>query len=80
VLWAGGCPLDVSALRAAVAAGRRFRYRFFWGHRARADGQLSDAVFSQWWPCRFDVEGQSYRSAEEFMMAGKARRFESSSR
>ncbi|HKE17246.1 MAG TPA: NADAR family protein [Kofleriaceae bacterium] len=68
-------PLDLAALRAAVAGGRSFGYRLFYGHRARDDGQLSDSVFSQWWPCRFAEGGQLYTSAEQFMMAGKARLF-----
>jgi ribA/ribD-fused uncharacterized protein len=68
-------PLDLPALRAAVAGGRSFQYRYFYGHRGRSDGQLSDSVFSQWWPCRFEEGGQVYTSAEQFMMAGKARLF-----
>jgi ribA/ribD-fused uncharacterized protein len=68
-------PLDVWALRRAVDEGRAFRYRFFWGHHARADGQLSDSVFSQFWPCTFEVDGHVYSSAEQFMMAEKARTF-----
>lgn len=68
--------LDVETLRRAVAGGAVFRYRFFWGHRARKDGQLSDACFSQWWPSRFVASREEYSSAEQFMMAGKARLFE----
>jgi ribA/ribD-fused uncharacterized protein len=68
-------PLNVWNLRRAVADGRTFRYRFFWGHTLRGDGQLSDAVFSQFWRCRFEVNGQAYSSAEQFMMAEKARTF-----
>jgi ribA/ribD-fused uncharacterized protein len=68
-------PIDVVGLRRAVADGRSFRYRLFYGHQARGDGQLSDSVFSQWWPCRFEEGGQVYTSAEQFMMAGKARLF-----
>lgn len=63
-------PLDLDSLRAAAAAGRAFRYHFFYGHRREPDG-----VFSQWWPCEFEVDGQRYTSAEQFMMAGKARLF-----
>ncbi len=63
-------PLDIDALRHAVAAGQSVGYRFFWGHRREPDG-----VFSQWWPCRFEVDGQLYTTAEQFMMAGKARLF-----
>ena len=68
-------PLDLDSLLAALAAGACFGYRFFWGHRPRPDGQPSDSVFSQWWACRFEVDGQTYTSAEQFMMAGKARLF-----
>lgn len=68
-------PLNLDDLRRQVAAGRLFRYRYFWGHRPRADGQLSDSVFSQWWPCRFELDGAVYTTAEQFMMASKARLF-----
>jgi hypothetical protein len=67
--------MDLESLRRAVADGGTFRYRYFWGHKPRPDGQLSDSVFSQWWPCRFQVDGRGYTSAEQFMMAGKARLF-----
>jgi ribA/ribD-fused uncharacterized protein len=69
-------PLDLETLRGAVAGGRSFRYRFFYGNRASVDGTLTDAVFSQFWPCRFVVDGQTYLTAEQFMMAGKARLFD----
>ena len=68
-------PLDLQALRRAAATGASLTYRFFWGHHARKDGALSDACFSQWWPARFSVDGQTYESAEQLMMAGKARLF-----
>jgi hypothetical protein len=68
-------PLELDALVAAVRSGQGFEYRYFWGHTARADGALTDAVFSQWWPSGFEVDGQRYATAEQFMMAGKARTF-----
>jgi ribA/ribD-fused uncharacterized protein len=46
----------------------------FWGHTAKAD-HPGPWVLSQWWPARFHVEGQTYRHAEAFMMAEKARLF-----
>jgi ribA/ribD-fused uncharacterized protein len=67
--------LDVDSLRRAVNGGARPSYRFFWGHKPRRDGALSDSCFSQWWPCQFVIDGQRYASAEQFMMAGKARLF-----
>ena len=68
-------PTELETLRRCVDQGQVFRYRYFWGHRARADGRLSDAVFSQWWSCRFELDGRVYRTAEQFMMAEKARLF-----
>jgi ribA/ribD-fused uncharacterized protein len=67
--------LDVPSLIAAVDAGEDFTFRFFWSHRPRKDGELSDACFSQWWPCSFKVEGQTYTTAEQWMMVSKARLF-----
>ena len=66
---------EVGALREAVQRGDTFDYRLFWGHHARRDGALSDACFSQWWPCAFALDGVSYSSAEQYMMAEKARAF-----
>lgn len=63
-------PLDLESLRRAIAGGASFRYHLFYGHRREPDG-----VFSQWWPCAFEVDGQPYATAEQFMMAGKARLF-----
>jgi ribA/ribD-fused uncharacterized protein len=67
--------LDIQALRRVAASGSKLKYRFFWGHKPRRDGALSDSCFSQWWSCRFVVDGQVYSSAEQFMMAAKARWF-----
>jgi len=68
-------PLNVAALVDAIEAGEKFTYRFFWSHRARKDGRLSDSCFSQWWPSKFEVDGQSYANAEQWMMSSKARLF-----
>lgn len=68
-------PTDLESLKAALARGEHFTFRPFYGHTPRPDGALSDACFSQWWPCRFEVDGVVYRTAEQFMMAQKARLF-----
>lgn len=68
-------PRNVDELRTALAAGRMFRYRPFYGHTPRKDGALSDVVFSQFYNAEFVVEGVTYRFAEQWMMAGKARVF-----
>lgn len=67
--------MDVEALRGRIAAGERFRYLCFWGHRPRADGEPSTACFSQWFPSVFSIDGIRYATAEHWMMAEKARLF-----
>ena len=67
--------LSRAALIAAGVTAETRKFIFFWGHRPRVDGRLGDSVFSQWWACRFDEDGHTYTSAEQFMMAGKARLF-----
>ncbi|WP_437036702.1 NADAR family protein [Streptomyces sp. enrichment culture] len=63
------------ALVARVRAGERITYLCFWGHRPRQDGRLGLSCLSQWWPSPFTVAGVEYRTAEHWMMAGKARLF-----
>jgi hypothetical protein len=41
-------------------------FTFFW---------RPDSVFSQWYPCVFDVGGHRFVCAEQYMMVGKARLF-----
>ncbi|MGV3621240.1 MAG: NADAR family protein [Archangium sp.] len=59
----------------ALRRGEAFTFQPFYGHTPREDGRLSDACFSQWWRCEFEVDGVRYTSAEQFMMAEKARLF-----
>lgn len=57
------------------AAGNTVNYLFFWGHRPGKDGAITKSCFSQWWKSSFATEGISYITAEQWMMAGKARLF-----
>lgn len=67
--------MDVTSLRAAVAAGERFEYLFFWGHTPKVAGRIDGSCLSQWYPAPFVVNGAIYPTAEHWMMAGKARLF-----
>jgi ribA/ribD-fused uncharacterized protein len=58
-----------------IAAGATPKWLMFWGHRPQEDGSVEKGCFSQWWPCRFTVDGVEYASAEHWMMAAKARLF-----
>nr|WP_202128537.1 NADAR family protein [Paenibacillus dendrobii] len=62
-------------LRQEFRKGRKLKYLFFWGHQPAADGSLTKSCFSQWWKCNFTVDGERYSSAEQYMMAEKARLF-----
>lgn len=62
-------------LLAELEDGAPMKYLFFWGHRAAKDAAITASCFSQWWPCEFTHDGISYRSAEHWMMASKARLF-----
>ncbi|MFJ2578775.1 NADAR family protein [Kitasatospora aureofaciens] len=73
-----GAPVDARSreeLATLLIAGARPKWLMFWGHQARKDGSIGQGALSQWWPCSFTVDGVTYRSAEHWMMAGKARMF-----
>lgn len=56
--------------------GIKQTYLFFWGHQKSADGSITASCFSQWWTIKFNIEGITYNSAEQYMMAEKARLFQ----
>jgi ribA/ribD-fused uncharacterized protein len=62
-------------LAALVAAGARPKWLMFWGHQPQRDRSVGQGALSQWWPCRFEIDGVAYTSAEHWMMAAKARLF-----
>ena len=62
----------VEQLAEFIADGGQPKYLAFWGHRPLPDGQVGKGCFSQWWPASFTVDGETYASAEHFMMAAKA--------
>ena len=45
----------------------------FYGHKVT--DPITETCFSQWYPCRFEVDGVTYTSAEQYMMAEKAKLF-----
>ncbi|MEJ3658376.1 NADAR family protein [Actinomycetes bacterium KLBMP 9759] len=67
--------MDRAELIERMAAGDEPEFLFFWGHTAAPGHELGRWVLSQWWVEDFEVDGDVYRSAEHFMMAGKARLF-----
>ncbi|KAB1231747.1 NADAR family protein [Chryseobacterium viscerum] len=51
----------------------RIKFLFFWGHTAK--DIITKSCFSQWFPGKFEENGIVYKTAEHYMMAGKARLF-----
>lgn len=51
----------------------RIKFLFFWGHTAK--DMVTKSCFSQWFPGKFEENGIIYKTAEHYMMAGKARLF-----
>ena len=47
---------------------------YFWGHTPNPK-KMTAACFSQWYDCYFEVDGVQYHTAEQYMMASKARLF-----
>ena len=66
---------DMKWLLSQKNEGTRQKFIYFWGHRGRADKAVTKACFSQWWSSPFEVGGNTYASAEHWMMAEKARLF-----
>lgn len=67
---------SVSWVVEEVEQNPKAKFVFFWSSKPRGDGALDDALFSQWYPASFAVEGTVYKTAEHWMMAQKARLFD----
>lgn len=65
----------VEDLLRALDEGATPKYVLFWGHQPNADGSIGKGCFSQWFEASFLVDGETYLTAEHFMMAEKARLF-----
>lgn len=68
-------PRDRRALVEAVRQGATFTYLPFYGHAPEQDGSVGPGCLSQWWPAAFEVDGNTYRTAEHYMMWRKATLF-----
>lgn len=64
----------IEEIQKASLAGNSLDFIFFWGHKT-TKGEVGKQCLSQWFPSSFLVDGIEYNSAEQFMMAEKARLF-----
>lgn len=62
-------------LKKQVAENKPVDFLFFWGHQPSKDGSIIKTCMSQWWPVNFEEEGIVYKTAEHYMMVGKAKVF-----
>jgi ribA/ribD-fused uncharacterized protein len=58
-----------------VLDGGQPEYLTFWGHQPLPRGQAGKGCLSQWWPSSLTVDGETYATAEHYMMTVKARLF-----
>jgi ribA/ribD-fused uncharacterized protein len=68
-------PRTVTELTNALEAGEQVRFLFFWGHRPSPHG-IGKGCLSQWWPAPFTVGGDTFATAEHYMMWHKATLFD----
>jgi hypothetical protein len=62
----------VDQLVGFILDGGQPKYLTFWGHQPLPTGQAGKGCLSQWWPSAFTVDGESYATAEHYMMTAKA--------
>ena len=55
--------------------GDKIDFLFFWGHTRKKNEEIGKFIFSQWYVSPFTVDAITYKTAEHWMMAGKAKLF-----
>ena len=65
----------LQSLVARLDQGNTVDFLFFWGHTPKLPGAVDKSCLSQWFPASFVLDGVTYKTAEHFMMAEKARLF-----
>lgn len=66
---------NIDLIRKDFQTGKKHKFLFFWGHQKLKNGEIGNSCFSQWWTSKFEIDGVEYTSAEQYMMAEKARLF-----
>ena len=62
-------------LKSKLDIGETVKYIFFWGHTNNSGSTVDKSCFSQWYESPFMVDNITYKTAEHWMMAHKARLF-----
>lgn len=66
---------DKAALIKYIQQGNKVKYLHFWGHTPKGNS-VDASCLSQWFPAPFVLDGNTYLTAEHYMMAQKARLFD----
>ena len=66
----------IKTIKQRFDQGEILKFLFFWGHQPSKDGTITKSCLSQWWLVDFVVNGNTYKSAEHYMMVGKAQLFD----
>lgn len=66
---------DLNWLQEKYSRNEKIDFFFFWGHTNKANEPVGKFIFSQWYPSPFKVNSITYKTAEHWMMAGKAKLF-----
>ena len=64
-------PKTIDDLLRLLGEGYEPKYLYFWGHTPRS-AEVDASCLSQWFPASFVSEGQTFPTAEHFMMYRKA--------
>ena len=59
----------------ALNNGEKFKYLFFWGHQEKSN-QVTKSSLSQWYISGFQENGNTFPTAEHYMMYYKAKLFD----
>lgn len=69
-------PLNRASLITAIRRGWRPEYIHFWRHAPHQDGVVAEECLAQGYPASFSLDGQTYATAEHYLMAQRALLFE----
>ncbi len=66
---------DAEEVKTRFNEGEQLEFVYFWGHTEKP-GIVRKTCLSQWYPCEFIVNGVTYHTTEQYMMAQKALLFQ----
>ena len=67
---------SIEKIKQQFKSEKSSKFLFFWGHTPSKDNSVTKTCFSQWWQAAFIKDEITYKTAEHFMMAEKARLFD----